>query len=87
MARRHRQVVALPQGLELTPPAEIVLAVTPLKTLRRINGAIQAFFKTRNIFLTLIKATTLQSPQVLEIAISLLAVQFGKSLRFLLNEG
>jgi len=89
MARRHRQVVALTQGLELTPPTRVPLAVLPLKTGRclRLGRAIQATLQTGEIRLALIKAAALQRPQVIEITMALLTAELGEGLRFQLSEG
>ena len=88
MARRHRQVVVLTQGLELTPPTRVPLAVLPLKTGRclRLSRAIQATLQTEEIRLALIKTTAVQRPQVIKITMTLLTAQFGEGLRFHLRK-
>jgi len=88
MARRHRQVVALPQGLELPPPTRVPLSVLSLKTVRGLGLrlAIEATLQTRQIRLALIKAAALQRPQVIEIAMTLLTAEFGEGLRFHLRK-
>ena len=89
MARGIRQVVALPQRLELTPPAGTFLPVLPLNTVRSIGlgRAIQAVLQAREVCLTLIKTTALQCPKVFEVALALLTAELGEGLRFQLSEG